>query len=623
MGHGVWVLELFWVGTERALPTRGYFVKGRKRRAHSRRRRDAFHLVLCGLLRAALPSKFFPVPVDSAKNAGDGTLSQDQPTLEPEPPSSFPFAKVLEKPRASAFSLRSRMVSLPTILSFSLLLSAALFLLFSSVCRLAATTLCCADDAYIAVAAKNLAAGHGYSSSYPVLPTRAFEVREFDPMISTGPTLVLPAAAAIAIFGNQYWVPGLVVLLGSTILLVLFCLVVLRVLPTKARGFSATFLFLLMIEIVTIRHQPHWFALLGELPAAFLACLSLILVGRAGPAEKKGKVFLMGLILGLAFLTKMLAALILPVALAALASGARTTTKGGLRWAALRESAAPAAVFLAAFLILPVGFETWKIASLGAHGYVDNLRATSAFMSETGALRHDTAKPLGEAIERVAARSASWAQAMGGTAAWTAALGALLVILLGSSLRRECAERASLLLGAGASINFLWWLSAAGAARGRYLLIGQVLWCAAVAINICSRQRVARSVAVALLAFWSLAPHARELSLLVPSRPFFQPDARTRAMLETAAFLEARESNSVLVADWWATAADLEYLSSGWKSFVFHDHLRDVAAAQILFVGNEHWLNLGKVQERWSGVLRRHRAERVFERGPYRVFRAR
>ena len=72
------------------------------------------------------------------------------------------------------------------------------------------------DDAFIATAAKNLAMGAGYSSSY-------HGIDRFDPEISTGPVIVLPTALLIRLLGNEYWVPGLAItlLIWATLLLLI------------------------------------------------------------------------------------------------------------------------------------------------------------------------------------------------------------------------------------------------------------------------------------------------------------------------------------------------------------------------------------------------------------------
>ena len=76
----------------------------------------------------------------------------------------------------------------------------------------------CFDDALNATVAKNLAAGLGYGSTLA-----SGELRPFDLSITTGPTVILPAALGIAVAGNRPWVPGTtLVLLWSTLMVVLY-----------------------------------------------------------------------------------------------------------------------------------------------------------------------------------------------------------------------------------------------------------------------------------------------------------------------------------------------------------------------------------------------------------------
>jgi len=61
--------------------------------------------------------------------------------------------------------------------------------------------LCCADDGAIALVAKSVANGDGYA-----LPINFSSESGYFPLhagISTGPTLILPAAAMIAVAGPQ------------------------------------------------------------------------------------------------------------------------------------------------------------------------------------------------------------------------------------------------------------------------------------------------------------------------------------------------------------------------------------------------------------------------------------
>src|SRR5437016_134312 len=60
--------------------------------------------------------------------------------------------------------------------------------------------LCCADDSMYATVAKNLAFGKGYVQSTPL--DGSIGLRSFDPAVGTGPTVIIPTAALVYIFGN-------------------------------------------------------------------------------------------------------------------------------------------------------------------------------------------------------------------------------------------------------------------------------------------------------------------------------------------------------------------------------------------------------------------------------------
>lgn len=70
------------------------------------------------------------------------------------------------------------------------------------------------DDAMFATIPKNFLNGYGWATSYG-------EKIPFNPDISTGPTLLLPAAAIIAVFGNQTWVPAITGTIMNMILVIL------------------------------------------------------------------------------------------------------------------------------------------------------------------------------------------------------------------------------------------------------------------------------------------------------------------------------------------------------------------------------------------------------------------
>ena len=109
----------------------------------------------------------------------------------------------------------------PRALWLATAIAALLYALLSWLVASHAATdgLCCADDAAISLAAKSLAQGDGYS-----LPLNFRGESGNFPMdagISSGPTVVLPAAASIRLFGAQPWAPTLASALLSLGLLAL------------------------------------------------------------------------------------------------------------------------------------------------------------------------------------------------------------------------------------------------------------------------------------------------------------------------------------------------------------------------------------------------------------------
>lgn len=167
------------------------------------------------------------------------------------------------------------------------------------------------DEAYNATVAKNLSAGDGYSTSYD---TRV----QFNPEITTGPSLIFPAAILISFFGAKYWIPVFTTLLLSYLLIITILLFTYRHFeenPKIAHSswkfqllFSTIILCFWMPEIKSIRF-------LGEFPAALLVILGTIIIFL--PKAKVNTVFWGGIVLGIGILTKMIVVgLIIPIILA-------------------------------------------------------------------------------------------------------------------------------------------------------------------------------------------------------------------------------------------------------------------------------------------------------------------
>jgi hypothetical protein len=77
------------------------------------------------------------------------------------------------------------------------------------------------DDAFFSVHSKNIAAGYGFTSLYGTTePDGIYKaIYPFPFNVGTGMGLLFPAAAFLGVFGNKWWVPGLSVIVLSTIVL--------------------------------------------------------------------------------------------------------------------------------------------------------------------------------------------------------------------------------------------------------------------------------------------------------------------------------------------------------------------------------------------------------------------
>lgn len=508
-------------------------------------------------------------------------------------------------------------------------LAAALFAANLVDC-LIARTLCCADDAFNSVAAKNLATGHGYTSSYNPAPDGRNALRPYDPMITTGPGLVVAAAAAIRVFGNRYWVPGAVVVSLNLLLLASIGWHVAAAAAAPWRWAPAVVVGIAALNVLTAGNYEHWYALLGEIPAMLLLCLAV--VWSFSGIETWRRLAGGGLLLGWAGQVKTLALLALPVVLAAIAlvaargtgsaseSAARRPRSGGRTRRGLR-AAGVAAVFAS---VPTLAFEAFKFADLGWEGY-RQAKVTEARFMET--IRESGLSALMEAhrAERVRAIGAhNWQNLKAYFHTRWAAVAFLVAIVLGLGARRRWLGRDSpipLVLTATAAVYAAWWLSLCQGGRIRYLLIGLGLWCFGVVSDLFLGPWSLRKLALALTFCGAVLPRTENLAWIAPPRPLFRPSPRTAAMLEARQFLEDHREGRVIAADWWATGVDMEYLLAGSVNLVHHRSLAQLDAPRVLFFENAKWIDLPKgVRDRWQEALARYGATPVFKRPPYRIY---
>jgi hypothetical protein len=512
----------------------------------------------------------------------------------------------------------------------ALIAAAALaFVLFAAnvADHLVARTLCCADDVFISVAAKNLATGRGYASSYNPAPDGSNELRRYDPMITTGPGLVVPAAAAIRVFGNRYWVPGAVVVSLNLLLLGWIGWHLAAATRAPARWAPAAVAGIAALNLLTVGNYEHWYALLGEVPTLLLLCLAVLRCFSGGGHwhHFAGG----GLLLGWASQVKALALIAVAVVLPAIAlfaalgaADCADRRPGGL--GRLRRGLFAAAV-AAAFACVPTLIvETVKLADLGWEGLLRAKAAESRLM-ETSRESGLQALRRGRSVENVRAIAAhNWQNLTSYfRSGWAAAafFVALALVFGARSRWRNRDTPVPLVLVAMAAVYAAWWLLLSEGGRIRYLLIGLGLWCFGVVFDLFLGPWSLRKLALALAFSAAVLPKAEHLAWIAPPRPLFQPSPRTAAMLEASRYLEDHRDGGVIAADWWATGAEMEYLLSGSGNLVHHASLERLDAPRLLFFENAKWIDLPKGgRYRWQRALARHEASSVFERDRYRIY---
>jgi hypothetical protein len=159
-------------------------------------------------------------------------------------------------------------------------------------------TLCCADDAYYSLVAKNLVFNGSYGR-----PLSSETVSLFDPTIGSGPGLILPGAAMIALVGAQPWATSL-----TTVLLFAAALTLMTILLATRFPLANVCLYtaLSLLALVAITpFQQFAFVFVGEAPA-----FGYLMVGCALLVTSRGRaswVLVSALCISLALLTKHIA----------------------------------------------------------------------------------------------------------------------------------------------------------------------------------------------------------------------------------------------------------------------------------------------------------------------------
>jgi hypothetical protein len=492
------------------------------------------------------------------------------------------------------------------------------------------------DHSLNATAAKSLATGHGYATF------RYGVAKPFDPIVTTGPTLIVPAALAIWFFGNRYWAPGLASAVLNGVLITLVCLSARRLWPGCGRGLA--FAAVLLAAVPLCLYGIYYYTLYGEAVCAWFTLLGVLRYYRE-PRRLRTAVQA-ACWFGAAYVTKSLSALALvAVGLAAMLSWLAGCERAG-------RGAVRLAVMIGVYAALCVGYQAARDGYVRHYGYaLETHRAEERAMfidhgsgigplqrawvqraAEPGAVaRHVRALATANAkilrsehtpVE-MALALALWAGVMGGS--WS------VLRRRGRAGPTPTADDAALTAGALCAaalalyfaVTLAWYLLIYSEGWYRHVYMGVVSMVAAVALWV-TLPRAGRAVgawAAMLLLAVALAvvrgPHGREFvrSTRAARSPVLE------AQLQTAAFVDRTASNAVfLAAGWWANP-EIEYLAAD-PRFRFQDYYQvrdtlDAAAVPVYLLRGLAW--------NWGGdpvltaLQARGDREVVFRAEPYVV----
>jgi len=464
------------------------------------------------------------------------------------------------------------------------------------------------DDAYFASVAKNLAMGVGYATAYHKPET-------FDPGITTGPLLILPAALLIKIFGNGYWVPGLVTVLfniGSLLVLFFLCR---RTIENPEELWRTVVITLSLLAVFTLSShftRRLWFMFLGEMPGALLTVIGIVFLYSAEPSCRRS--FFGGALLGLGVLTK-------TVMLLALAAVCVLIPFSLCRQRAWRTKLAVLLLIAAGAAAPLFAFDVYKLVHVGSIGNLIELKQREYLFFKTGGsglnliASNDRLPGLVDNIKQNAPCIMQYLRTK-----WQNGL--LLVLCLASLTLvlirppRHTREWLGVILICCFLAHFCWWIVLS---RGwiRYLAPG-LIYCAFglgfIISSLPGKWNRSFFICLILILFFN---QLQSLSCLIPKG--WNKSERLTALLDSRDFLSNRinEGDVLMGCGWWANR-DLEYLLPQSGNFV--DCLRsdtnpDKVRGVRLLVRSDYW-NWEK-SDRIENITQACERDVIFVRDPF------
>lgn len=467
----------------------------------------------------------------------------------------------------------------------------------------------CGDDAAIAVASKNLASGNGYSTSIPFDGT--YGISKFDPRISTGPTLVLPVALFIVIFGNTFWVPGFMV---SSICLVLLILIIRNIQKqmylTLALAFS-TLLIFFFYNITADLHFEQWFVLMGELPATFLCIFGVFIL--ATSPDNRNFIISACFLFGLAFMTKMISLLgFLPLIAWFIFS---LIKKKYNRKTLIINYLYGVLSFITPFLL----FEVWKLFSLGITGYFENTYDFVCFFSGLSGVYPGISFSV---YENFLQRSKIMSDHFGFSPILLFLVATILSYIVYHFAKRRYVRLVFAFLMLGAFFHLLYWIFLSNGWH-RYVLIGLFLYFTALSCILFVKlpHSIIFTIVLVLIIMFSrpLKRLKKPVSYVLEYR--FNYNERLVNLLKTVEFLKDYEQNKPFISSLWASIVDVEYAMPTLQNFKRFDQLnKNDSSRDLILVRNTKFINEFSYDE-FDEWQRRWEEEILLHAPPYLVSR--
>lgn len=407
---------------------------------------------------------------------------------------------------------------------------------------------CCADDSKNAVIAKNLADGFGYSATL-IEGVYKTEVATFPTHIGVGPTIILPAALLIKLFGNTYWAPGLSLIVVWTIVLLILLILTNRHSDDKTGLTISILAFFILVFQFTLYHREQWWALLGEVPAALLIILAVVVyfTNRSRQGE-----FLTGVLFALAAQSKLLS--MMPFAVFVALISVLELIELYKQKQRNISSIVRSLLTIGAGFLVPIGlFELWKIIVLHPLGYLAYIYDYAKFVTSFGVSKSfSIATALHQGLTTAETRFGFY-------------IPFLLILLTALNFFLKKDRKifpVYLVFYCMVVVYTIYWLFFS-IGWARYYIIGLIILTAALAIPFSSTvlNRSHKWIYAAILA-GVLVFNLQHINPLAAFRNhnFFQPASNTVALQTVSQKLSSQIERRPFLTQWWASAVDIEYM---------------------------------------------------------------